>query len=100
MSAYMIVYANITDREKFLQGYAPAAAKLVQQFGGEYLIRGQGMEVLEGTLEPGMSVVISEWPDKETILKFWNSPEYQDAKKLREGVCECEVAIIESPPTK
>jgi len=98
MAAYMIVYASIRDREKFIQGYAPAAAKLVAKHGGRYLIRAQGGEILEGDLESGMSVVISEWPDKQSILDFWNSAEYQEAKKLRDGVADCIVNIIETPP--
>ncbi len=97
MPAYMIVYASIHDREKFMQGYAPAASQLVAEHGGKYVIRAPGAEVLEGQLDPDMSVVISEWPDKETILKFWNSPEYQEARKLREGVADCLVSIIETP---
>jgi len=97
MAAYMIVYADITDRDRFIQDYAPAASKLVSQFGGKYLIRAPGAEVLEGNMKPGMSVVISEWPDKQTILDFWNSPEYQEAKKLRDGAADCEVSIVETP---
>jgi len=97
MPAYMIVYASIKDRDKFLQGYAPVASRLVEKFGGKYLVRAQGSEVLEGSLKPGMSVVISEWPDKQSILDFWNSTEYQAAKLLRAGVADCEVTIIETP---
>jgi uncharacterized protein (DUF1330 family) len=96
MPAYMIVYASVKDREKFLQGYAKAASALVEQHGGKYLIRAQGAEVLEGNLPPGMSVVISEWPDKRAIKNFWDSPEYRDAKKLREGIADCIVTIIET----
>jgi uncharacterized protein (DUF1330 family) len=44
-----------------------------------------------------MSVVISEWPDKAAALKFWNSPEYQAAKKLREGIARVDVSVIELP---
>ena len=93
----MIVYASIKDRDKFMQGYAPAASKLVAEHGGKYVIRAPSAEVLEGKLDPGMSVVISEWPDKETILNFWNSPAYREAKKLREGVADCLVSIVETP---
>ena len=93
----MIVYAKIKDRDKFIQGYAPAASKLVAEHGGKYVIRAPAAEVLEGDLDPGLSVVISEWPDKETILRFWNSPEYREAKKLREGVADCMVSIVETP---
>jgi len=37
MAAYMIVMATVTDREKFIEGYAPAAAALVEKFGGDSL---------------------------------------------------------------
>ncbi len=99
MPAYMIVHATLTDREKFISGYAPAAAKLVAQFGGRYILRATGATVLEGDLDEGSSVVISEWPDRAAALRFWNSPEYADVKKLREGCAECRVAVIDGPPT-
>jgi uncharacterized protein (DUF1330 family) len=93
----MIVHAAISDREKFMNGYAPAAAKLVEQFGGRYLVRAPAAATLEGDLPSGLSVVISEWPDKAAIERFWNSPEYQEAKKLREGIADCQVTIVEAP---
>ncbi|MAF82783.1 MAG: hypothetical protein CL797_01615 [Chromatiales bacterium] len=96
MAAYMIVFAKVKARDAFLQGYAPAAAKLVEKFGGRYLIRAQGAEVLEGSLESGASVVISEWPDKHSILQFWDSTEYQETKKLRDGIADVEVTIVET----
>ena len=96
MPAYMIVYASVKDREKFLTGYARAASALVEKHGGKYLVRAQGAEVLEGDLPPGMSVVISEWPDKQAIKNFWNSAEYREAKKLRENIADCLVTIIET----
>ena len=98
MAAYMIIYARIHDREKFLNGYAPAASKLVEQFGGQYVVRAPGASLLEGTLEPGGSIVMSEWPDKAAAEAFWNSPEYAEAKKLREGVADVEVLLVEAPP--
>lgn len=97
MAAYMIVFVTISDREKFISGYGQAAGELVEKFGGSYLVRAPGAEVLEGDLDEGSSVVISEWPDKAAALKFWNSDEYQQVKKLREGIAEARVAIVEAP---
>ncbi|MDH3511524.1 MAG: DUF1330 domain-containing protein [Gammaproteobacteria bacterium] len=97
MAAYMIIFVTISDREKFISGYAPAASKLVEKFGGRYLLRAQGAEILEGDLDPGSSVVISEWPDKATALDFWNSDEYQAVKQLRAGIASARVALIEAP---
>ena len=98
MAAYMIVIARIGDRKAFLQDYAPAASRLVEKFGGRYIVRAQGTEVLEGSLESGASVVISEWPDKDTIQRFWNSPEYQEARKLRDSISDVDVLIVDDLP--
>ena len=97
MPAYMIVTASIKDREAFISGYGAAAGALVEKFGGKYVLRGPGAELLEGNFGDGASMVISEWPDKEAAKRFWNSPEYIEVKKLRENVADCQVLLIESP---
>ena len=97
MPAYMMIAAKIKDREAFKAGYGQAAAKLVGQFGGEYVVVAPGAELLEGSLEGYSSVAISKWPDKATALAFWNSPEYAEAKKLREGAADVEVILVEAP---
>ncbi|MYJ25604.1 MAG: DUF1330 domain-containing protein, partial [Holophagales bacterium] len=56
MTAYLIVTAQLHDRKRFLAGYAPAAAALTERFGGEYVLRAAGAEVLEGE-HPGGSIV-------------------------------------------
>ncbi len=97
MTAYMIVTAVISDRDRFISGYGKAAGALVEKFGGRYVLLGPGAELLEGDFGDGASMVISEWPDKESARRFWNSPEYAEAKKLREGIAQCQVVIIEAP---
>ena len=97
MPAYMIVAAKISDREKFIAGYGQAAAKLVSRFGGRYVLMGPGAELLEGDFGDGASMVISEWPDKAAAQAFWNSPEYAEVKKLRDGIADCQVLLIEAP---
>ena len=92
----MIVRAVIQDREKFVNGYGIEAGKLVEKYGGKYLVRAPGAIALEGIDAENNSVVISEWPSKEAAQSFWNSDEYQEIKKLREGIAECYVLLIES----
>ena len=96
MPAYMIVTAKIADRDAFIHGYGMAAAKLIGQFGGKYVLRGPGAELLEGDFGDGASMVISEWPDRAAVHKFWNSPEYAEVKKLREGIADVQVLLIEA----
>jgi len=97
MPAYMIITAKIHDRAAFLEGYGPAAAALVEEFGGRYVLRGPGAHTLEGDFPDGASVVISEWPDKEAALAFWNSDAYAKVKILREGIADVQVTLIEAP---
>ncbi|ODS94569.1 MAG: hypothetical protein ABS49_11745 [Erythrobacter sp. SCN 62-14] len=97
MPAYMIVTAKVHDREKFITGYGAAAAALIPQFGGEYLLRGPGAECLEGEFGEGASMVISKWPDRAAALAFWNSAEYAEVKRLREGLADVQVLLIDGP---
>jgi uncharacterized protein (DUF1330 family) len=97
MPAYMIVTAKIADRDAFIRGYGTAAAALIDKFGGKYVLRGPGAELLEGDWGDGASMVISEWPDTAAAKAFWNSPEYAEAKKLRAGIADVQVLLIEAP---
>lgn len=97
MSAYMIVFAKIHDRERFVTEYGVPAAKLVSEYGGEYVLRAPGVASLEGGMFDGHSAVISKWPDKATIEKFWKSPEYQALKDIRAPLADCHVMAVEAP---
>lgn len=97
MPAYLIVTAVLHDRASFLEGYGAAAAKLVQSLGARYRLMRPDGQVLEGDGPEQVSVVIEEWPDKASVLAFWNSPEYAELRKLRDGLADCRVVLVESP---
>jgi uncharacterized protein (DUF1330 family) len=94
MTAWMIITACIHDREKFIAGYGPAAARLVEQFGGRYVIRAPGATLLEGEGMDGASVVVSEWPSRAAAEAFWNSPDYAEVRKLRDGLADVQVMLV------
>jgi uncharacterized protein (DUF1330 family) len=93
----MIVLAAFTDRDRFLADYQPAVAPLIKAFGGRYIMVGRGLQALEGAFPSGGSSVISAWPDRATALKFWNSPEYAEVRKLRAGTGQFQVVLIDAP---
>lgn len=96
MAAYMIVICEIHDRERFLSDYAQPTAELIKRHGGEYVLRAPGLVSLEGGFGDGMSAVISRWPDKPSIERFWTSPEYESLKEKRRAVSDAQVLIVET----
>jgi uncharacterized protein (DUF1330 family) len=55
------------------------------------------IEVAEGEPE-NRSVVVARFASKEAAWAFWNSPEYGEAKKLREGKGRFYVMVLEGLP--
>lgn len=94
MTAWLVITARVQDRAAFMAGYAPAAARLVEQFGGQYVIRAPGAELLEGDGMAGASVVVSQWPSRAAALAFWQSPEYAEVRKLRDGLADVQVMLV------
>lgn len=95
MAAWLVVTAKLNDRDAFMAcGYSQLAAKILEDHGGRYVIRAPGATVLEGEGSEGASVVVSEWPSRDAALAFYNSPEYTDAKRLREGLAEINVTLV------
>jgi CpeT protein len=95
----MLVYGEISDRAGF-GAYARALAEsgLYARFGGQYEAITPLVEVFEGEPPPGRGVVIARWPCLEAARSFWNSPEYREIVKLREGKSRFEVIVLPVPP--
>ena len=93
MAAYLFVQITVHDRARFLE-YAAAARGISPRFGARYLATGRPAEVLEGD---GLTtpIVLTEWPSADAIRAFWNSPDYREAVKLRDGAATVSATIIE-----
>ena len=97
MAAYMIIVCKIHDREAFISGYGQEVPKLVEKYGGEYVFVAPGATLLEGTLEGYTSIAVSKWPNRDAATRFWYSEDYADIKKMREGLADAEVLLVEAP---
>ena len=95
---YMIVIGQVHDRDAFLSGYGKQVPALVEKFGGRYVLKGAGGLFLENGWCDRPSALVSEWPDRAAAQRFWDSPEYAEAKKLREGIGDFQVLLIDSAP--
>jgi len=89
---YWIGHVDITDPEGY-KAYMAANAAPFGKFGARFLVRGGTREVVEGKVR-GRTVVM-EFPSYEAALACYHSPDYQAAKKLRDGKSEIDLFIIE-----
>ncbi len=83
MPAYLIARVNITNPARYAD-YMKVTPAAIARHGGKFIVRGGETITLEGPPETSRVVVI-EFPDLPAARAFYNSPEYQAAKKLREG---------------
>ena len=93
MGAFMFIQADISDPQQFME-YAKRTPQLITQFGGRYRCMRAAVEQLEGKPD-NRKIVVSEWPSMDAARKFWNSPEYREVKKFREGAAEVDVYLVE-----
>lgn len=91
----MLVYGEISDRKAFgAYVRALADAKLYAKYGGWYEAVSPALDTFEGTPPPGRGVIIARFPCLAAARSFWNSPEYAEIRKLREGVAKFEVLAL------
>ena len=90
---YLIIRINISNAELFQQ-YPPLSTKAVEKFGGKYLIRGGALEVVEGTWPVERTTVV-EFESFDKAKEFYNSLEYNEAKKVRQDSAESDFILIE-----
>ena len=81
MPAYVIAEVEVTNPAGY-EAYRPLAGASIAQYGGKFVVRGGKAELIEGSPEPSRVVVI-EFSDMDAAKRWYNSPEYQDALKIR-----------------
>jgi len=81
MAAYIIVQANITDKEKYKE-YLNKVTSIVEKYSGEYLVRGGKYEKMLGNWDYERTVVI-KFPSYEKALEWYNSEEYKPVRQIR-----------------
>ncbi|HEX9585381.1 MAG TPA: DUF1330 domain-containing protein [Gammaproteobacteria bacterium] len=62
-------------------------------YGRRFLVRGGAIENLEGGWNPAR-VVVLEFDSVERAKAWWGSPEYADAKALRQATADTEMIVV------
>jgi uncharacterized protein (DUF1330 family) len=89
---YWIAHADVTNPEAY-KAYMAADMAPFGKFGGRFLVRGGAREVPEGGVR-ARSVVL-EFPSYDAALACYRSPDYQAAKKLRDGNADFDLIVVE-----
>ncbi|MCK1668547.1 DUF1330 domain-containing protein [Bradyrhizobium sp. 153] len=80
--AYLIAEHVITEPAVF-EEYRAKVGPMIEKYGGRYLTKGGAHLLPEGGHWEPDRVVIIEFPDKQSLDAWYNSPEYQPLIKLR-----------------
>jgi uncharacterized protein (DUF1330 family) len=93
MPAYLIADIEVTDPVGY-EEYKKRVPTIIAAHGGRYLARGGANEVLEGTWRPRRSAII-EFPSLASVKAFWESPEYQPLREIRERSAKSNLVAVE-----
>ena len=93
MPAYVIANVTVKDPVRY-EEYRRLVTPTVEQFGGRFIARGGKVELLEGAWNPAR-VVILEFPSAERARAWWQSPEYSEARAIRQATSEGTLLIVE-----
>jgi uncharacterized protein (DUF1330 family) len=92
-----LVAVEITVRDPELyKKYMGLAQASIAKFKGKYLVRGGTYEAFEGNWNPQRFVVL-EFPSAQVARDWWNSPEYTEARKIRQQCADTRMLMIDGP---
>jgi len=89
---YVIAHAVVTDAEAWGQ-YVAKSKIALDKYGGKPIVRGGRCEIIEGN---GVARnVVLEFASYEDALGYARSPEYAEAKALRQGAGTIDLIVVE-----
>ena len=89
----MIVDIEVTDPIRY-EEYKRLASAAIAAHRGRYLVRGGASEVLDGDWHPRRLVVL-QFDSVEQARAWRASPEYAEAKRVRETCARVNMVVVE-----
>lgn len=93
MPAYIVTEIVVTDPERD-EAYKRMVVPSLTAYGGKFLVRGGTTETLEGSWAPGRFVIL-EFSSSAQAKAWWNSPQYAEAKALRQATARTQMILAE-----
>ena len=81
MSAYLLANITVNNPDNYKE-YVEKVKSIVEQFDGEYLVRGGEFQCFEGEWKYPRTVVI-KFPSYEKALEWYHSEDYKPIKDIR-----------------
>ena len=94
MSAYVVVQADMKPGPE-LDAYRQQAGAAIAKYGGRFLVRGKEKLFAEGHLARPGKVIIMEFESGEAARRWYGSPEYAEALKLKDAAMVRELFIVD-----
>ena len=92
MSAYFVANINVHDENEYRK-YVENVDNVFKRFNGKYLVVEDNPEVVEGKWDYTRFILI-EFPDRESLKKWYYSPEYQEILKFRLAGADSDAMIV------
>jgi uncharacterized protein (DUF1330 family) len=93
MPAYLIADITIDDLDAY-KGYQALTPATIEKYGGRFVVRGGPHETVEGDWQPGRLVVL-EFDDMAALKRWYESPEYTEARNIRLRAATGSVVFVE-----
>lgn len=95
MKAYVIAVETVHDKAMF-DSYRQQVMPTIAAFGGEFVVRGGTLTVLEGEW-PHVRTVIIAFPSRAAAEDWYASPAYQAVIGLRHKSSTGSLVIVDGP---
>ena len=89
---YWIGRVDVNDPDTY-KSYIAAGSPIYAKYGGRLIVRGGPFETMEGTSR--IRNIVMEFKDVATAHACYNSPEYAEARKIRQASATTDLIIVE-----
>jgi uncharacterized protein (DUF1330 family) len=96
MTAYALAHVHSVEFGPDIVEYLQRIDATLDPYGGRFIVHGGDIEVAEG--EWGQGVIIIEFPDRESVRAWYDSPEYQEILPLRTKHMVADVITAQGVP--
>ncbi len=90
---YWLTFYRSVSNPSALAAYAKLAGPAIEAGGGRFVVRGMPTKAFEAASD--QRTVVIEFENVQKAIATYESPAYQEAKKLLEGAVERDVRMIE-----